>query len=163
MHSLIIDVPEVQSRTRKFSYTMVTLVFWSIYFYMWLPLISLLAWVLGFRFFYQHMIVLGGYQGFLADAKLYFMVILSLSTIFIVWAKINLYRFNDVERRKGHQPITQTNQAEYYHLDENDIKNWQGLSHMVIHHDENGYPIEIIDQQKNQTGFSEQLDNVSNF
>lgn len=87
------------------------------------------------------MILLDGYQGFIDSIKYYGTLIVLLSIIFICWAKVNLYRFNNVERRQGRTPIIPAYQAEYYRIHEQGIVEWQSFKHAVIHHDDLGFPI----------------------
>ena len=77
----------------------ITLLFWAAWLYLWQPLISLLAWWLNIKLFYNHMIILGGYQAFLDVALFYLTVILFLGGGLIVWARINLWRFKGKKAR----------------------------------------------------------------
>ncbi len=141
MHDLIIEIPNMQSIRRKYSYATLTFVFWTIYIYLWLPLLSLLAWGMGFKFFYEHMITLGGYVGLMHSAAVYTFVIFIISSIFILWAQINLYRFEGIDRRSTINPILVKDQADYYSLTEQQAHNWQEAKNLVIHHNDDGYPV----------------------
>ena len=63
---LIIDRPEWVSKGQRLSALGVTLFFWFALIYLWQPAISLLAWSFNIKLFYSHMVVLGGYETFLA-------------------------------------------------------------------------------------------------
>jgi biofilm PGA synthesis protein PgaD len=99
--SLIIDRPDWVRPGQKFTALGVTLVFWGALLYLWQPLLSLLAWGLNIHLFYNHMIVMGGYEAFLNLLAFYALVILILGGGLILWARINLWRFRGKNRRNG--------------------------------------------------------------
>ena len=84
---------------QKFTAIGITLLFWALLLYLWQPLISLLAWWLNIKLFYNHMIVLGGYQAFLEVALFYLTVIFILGGGLIFWARVNLWRFRGKKMR----------------------------------------------------------------
>ena len=49
---LIIEAPGLQSLKHRFSSSLFTFFFWAAWFYLWQPIISILAWAFGFKFFY---------------------------------------------------------------------------------------------------------------
>lgn len=101
---LVINRPDLVPPGQKFTAWGITLVFWAALLYLWQPLISLLAWGLNIRLFYNHMILLGGYQTFLQLLTEYLQVIALLGGSLIIWARINQWRFRGNERRRhlGH-------------------------------------------------------------
>ena len=95
----IIDDSHGLKSGQKLTAVGITLLFWAILLYLWQPLISLLAWWLNIKLFYNHMIVLGGYQAFLEVALFYLTVIFILGGGLILWARINLWRFRGKKMR----------------------------------------------------------------
>ena len=57
---LHINKPELLSRRRRMGDAFVTGLMWMLYSYLWAPLISLVAWALGFEFAYDVLIRSGG-------------------------------------------------------------------------------------------------------
>ena len=90
---LIIDDPGLQKLRHRYAYSAVTLTFWVIWIYLWLPLISFLSWVVGLNLFYKEMIVQNGYQLFFGLVGWYVLVVLIIGSILLGWAGYNLFRF----------------------------------------------------------------------
>lgn len=122
MHELIIDKPEALRTHHKVTYISLTFVFWLIIFYLWQPLISLVAWSFGFKFFHEHMITLGGYQGFLEILLIYVQVVVGLGIIFLSWAKINEWRFKGKNRRTQVARVRHSEVAEYFKVDADSLR-----------------------------------------
>lgn len=101
---LIINRPDLVAPGQKYTALGITLLFWGALLYLWQPLISVLAWGLNIRLFYNHMILLGGYQAFVQLLSEYLQVVLVLGGGLIVWARINLWRFRGKERRRSLDP-----------------------------------------------------------
>ena len=113
----IIDKPEALNIHHKMTALSLTFIFWFITFYLWQPLISLIAWAFGYKIFYQQMIVLGGFKGFLELVEVYGFIIAALGSIFLLWAKINQWRFRGKEKRNQAPVVEEWQVAEYFDLD----------------------------------------------
>lgn len=100
----IIHHPERQGRRRRTVFTALTATAWALYFYLWLPLITLLAWVLGVRTTYgelylkQHAV-----DPFLLLALPF--IALVCAVVLLAWAEYNRARFSGGERRKAMGPV----------------------------------------------------------
>ena len=99
--TLIIDRPDLVAPGQKFTAWGITLLFWAALLYLWQPLLSILAWGLNIRLFYNHMILLGGYRTFLDLLAMYLITIAVLGGGLILWARVNQWRFRGKERRTG--------------------------------------------------------------
>ncbi len=99
--SLIINRPDLVPPGQKLTAWGITLFFWGALLYLWQPLLSIVAWGLNIRLFYNHMILLGGYRTFIDLLMTYLAVIAALGGGLIVWARINQWRFRGKERRTG--------------------------------------------------------------
>jgi biofilm PGA synthesis protein PgaD len=99
--TLIIDRPDLVAPGQKFTAWGITLLFWGALLYLWQPLLSMLAWGLNIRLFYNHMILLGGYRTFLDLLAMYLAIIAVLGGGLVLWARINQWRFRGKERRTG--------------------------------------------------------------
>ena len=98
-------------------------------------MLSLIAWGLGIKFFYEEMIARGGYQQFVESALFYFITILLIAVIFLTWAGYNLYRFRGKSRRKAMEPYKHEGYAEFFSVDSEQLTQWKQLKVMTIHHD----------------------------
>ncbi len=103
---LIIDRPDLVRPGQKLTAMGITLFFWGLLFYLWQPLLSLIAWGLNIHLFYNHMILLGGHRVFLRLLTFYLSVIACLGGGLILWARINQWRFRGKERRLARHSST---------------------------------------------------------
>ncbi len=144
--NLIIDQPSLQTLWQKYSYGFLTLVAWSLWLYLWLPLINLIAWLLGFKVFYQHMIVLGGYAGFLQLLGVYFVIILLIGMTLLSWALYNQIRFRGKDRRGAVPPARNEDVARFFGVSEEELQAAQKTRRLVISFDEKNESIQIQKQ-----------------
>src|SRR5271157_5746235 len=99
MKHLIIDRPELQTARQRLLFGSMTLFFWVVWIYLWLPILALIGWSLGFTIAYRQMVILNGYVGLLHLMKYYLAVIFFLGTSLLGWAYYNFLRFRGVNRR----------------------------------------------------------------
>lgn len=119
--SLIIDRPDLVPPGQKLTAWGITLLFWGALLYLWQPLLSILAWGLNIRLFYNHMILLGGYRTFLDLLVMYLATIAVLGGGLILWARINQWRFRGKERRTGIGATNIESLSKNYGLEVDDI------------------------------------------
>ncbi len=96
---LIINRPELKSMPLIFGEGILTLLFWGFWFYLWLPLISVVAWLLGFQVLYSHIMALGGLDEFFVQLNIFSIGIFSASGILALWSFYNLKRYGAYNRR----------------------------------------------------------------
>lgn len=96
--SHLISRPSAQPRLQRTAWGFVTLGFWTLYFYLWSPLATLVLWLLGIRtaFFElytrQHQV-----EPFLLVSLPVIAVLCAL--LMISWAEYNRHRFGGIDRR----------------------------------------------------------------
>ena len=105
---LIIESPELKKMHLILGESILTVFFWGCWFYLWLPLISLALWMLGFHFFYHHMVQLGGLGGFVKHLKILVSGISVFSGSLAIWSLYNFKRYGSYNRRTS---ILLTNDA----------------------------------------------------
>ncbi len=116
MRPLIIERPDLQSRAQRYGYLSVTLICWFLWLYLFVPLLSLVAWALGATLLYRVML-----QG-LDVAELVDLVtdygtgILVLSAVYLLWAVTSYLRFRNVDRRSAPVPVDDAALAISHHL-----------------------------------------------
>jgi biofilm PGA synthesis protein PgaD len=136
--TLIIEKPELQSNIHRYGWGSVTFVFWVIYIYLWLPLITLVAWWFGAKMFNLQMIQLDGYKGLLNNLGLYFVIIVVISLILIGWAELERMRFKDNLRRLMNNDITVGEVAQKYNMHEHELAHFRQKKSMLIHFSDDG-------------------------
>jgi biofilm PGA synthesis protein PgaD len=135
---IIINRPELQSPLQRVTTRGITLVFWVIWIYLWLPLISLVAWWVGIQLFREHMLDNDGYQALFDDMHRYALVIVSIAVVLIGWARYNLLRFRDKGNRKTSKHVDPAIQAQYFKVEVQQLEQWRAAKRLVIHHDDRG-------------------------
>ena len=96
---LIINRPDLKSMPLIFGERILTLLFWGFWFYLWLPLISVIAWLLGFQILYLHIMELGGLDEFFVQLNIFSIGIFAASGILALWSFYNLKRYGAYNRR----------------------------------------------------------------
>jgi biofilm PGA synthesis protein PgaD len=140
---LIIDRPELVKSGERMSAWGITLFFWGVLLYLWQPALSLLAWAFNIKLFYQHMVVLGGFESFLTLLKVYAIVIACLGGALLLWAKINELRFRGKVRRAQVSEINTHQLAEYFVVSEQSLLAWQSDKVLYVHMRNDGQVTEI--------------------
>jgi len=110
MPELIIDRPELQPRGQRAIFRVLTLIAWSLYLYLWLPLATLGAWWLGIKL---GMRAMAGVPAPFVDVNLFTLLgkaALLAMLLMIGWAEYNRLRFQGRERR-GPRPIVTPEQS----------------------------------------------------
>lgn len=129
---LIINKPHALNIQNKLTSISFTFVMWVVIFYLWQPLISLIAWSFGFKIFYEHMIILGGFEGFFEMFKIYISTIFILGGGLILWAYSNKLRFRGKIRRTKTNKVTAIDIAGFFQVDENDQSQWKNEKNLTI-------------------------------
>lgn len=96
-----IDAPHLVTHRRRISDTVMTAIMWIIYSYLWAPIISLLAWLLGIEFAYDVMVRAGGAEGLVDVLIFYGMVLACIIVVVTAWSGVNRYRFAGHDRRQS--------------------------------------------------------------
>jgi biofilm PGA synthesis protein PgaD len=134
--NLIIERPDLQTLWQKYAYGFWTALAWTLWLYLWLPMISLIGWLFGVKLFYEHMIVLGGYRGFLQLLGLYSLAVFCISMSLILWALSNQFRFRGNERREPIPPANHEDVARFFKIREEALHEAQNAKSLVIAFDE---------------------------
>jgi len=133
---LIIEHPEWQTPKQRILLGFITLSFWMLWFYLWIPLVSVLAWTFGIRLFEYHMIELEGYKGIVALLGWYALVIFLLGGSLIAWATYNIQRFNKVARRNPRPVVSMEMQAGHFRVSAGDVELWRKSQFVFIEHND---------------------------
>ncbi len=130
--------PDLQSPQQRGLYGVLTLAFWVFWFYLWLPVLALLAWALGVQQAYKYMIVLGGYVEVIRVVGIYALIIFLLGGALLLWANYNILRYGGVERRKAVLPITPEQISHYFGQDLASVLRWRTEQRLCVTHDQDG-------------------------
>ena len=144
----IIDESSKVSSKHKLTAVGITLLFWAALLYLWQPIISLFAWWLNIRLFYNHMILLGGYQAFLEIVVFYITVVSILGGGLILWGLLNQLRYRKKNVRI--QSITSDNPqiAHFFKIRPAILTHCKSSKNLKIKLDELGKIINVNAQSK---------------
>lgn len=112
----------------------ITGLFWGIWLYFTLPLLSLMLWFAGIYIFVEQMVLLGGYQSFLDRLFEYGLVILGMMLLTLVWINWNM-RYHGLGNKRARPPVPVTNRevAEFAGVSHETIKSLQRRRHAVVY------------------------------
>lgn len=133
LDKIIINRPSNQSRAQKTTSIFLTVVAWTVWSYLWLPLLGVLGWYLGFEFF-QSAMKDSGWKAFLAALPSYLEYIALTSGTLVFWALINWARFKGVRDKRAlgdHKQVTAQEQAHYLDVSEYGLTKWKNTKRLV--------------------------------
>jgi len=140
---LIIEKPEKQRTGQKYLLGGLTLLFWGAYSLLWTPLINTLGWAFGIYSFYEHLIVLRGWEGLVSRLPLYALIVQVMGGGLILWAIVNWRRFKGKERRQSMHDVSTEDVADWRTQAPEQIATWQKAQRLVVHYDANGKLAEV--------------------
>ncbi|HEX4583610.1 MAG TPA: poly-beta-1,6-N-acetyl-D-glucosamine biosynthesis protein PgaD [Burkholderiaceae bacterium] len=141
---LIIERPDSVLSARKLTNYLLTFVWWSVWGHFMLPLLTLLLWMSGFRRFSDQLLGRAGLDALVSRLPLYSAVVGVLCSGLIAWALLNWWRFADRNRRRSVKPVSAAEVARTYGLTAADLARWQQTRRLVVVHDPNGQPIDVV-------------------
>lgn len=140
---LIIERPDLQSGPQRLLSTALTVGFWVLYAYLWLPVLGLLGWAFGVSRFYEEMVRLEGYRPLLQLLGWYGLVVGLLAGSLIAWASWNYRRFRHMHRRAAPRPVGLDQIAGHGGVEPARLLLWQRARVLTVHHDEDGRIVDV--------------------
>lgn len=134
---LIFDRPELQARRHRWVYSTLTLIAWVIWMYLWLPVITLVAWYFGVRTFLRE-VVIPDPGTVLAIGLIYLLVVAILGVILIGWSRYNLGRFGGKDRRKEPRDVSDAEVAEHFGIEEGTLGELRSGRAVTLSHSSEG-------------------------
>ena len=147
-NALIIERPELQSMTQRYGWKSVTFLFWMFYLYLWVPLITLMVWLIGVKLFNINMIELKGYKSLVDNLGLYSGTILIISIILIGWAEVNRMRFKNKVRRLDNDDLSIGEVAKKYNLEVSNLSLLRQKKSIMVNFTDKGAISEISELER---------------
>jgi biofilm PGA synthesis protein PgaD len=102
--AIMIQHPERQSSVQKAMFSVITIIAWLFWAFLWLPLITLGAWAFGLRNAWLQLHVLepvrkGG------DINVVLVAAIVCAVVFTAWSGYNRARFSGKQKRRGNRPV----------------------------------------------------------
>ena len=142
---ICIDAPMLQSSRERMRDTLVTGFMWILYVYLWLPLISLMAWVMGFEFAYDVMIRSGGAASMRTVLYWYAVAIVTILIVFGTWSLSNRWRYGAQNRRTALDPVSDESFMAYFGVSPEELARLRGSRSLTLELDTVGAIGEIAD------------------
>jgi len=130
------------SRTTHTLYNTVTFMAWLVYAYLWLPIVTLVAWFLGARTAFIEIYM----RDNALDPTLFVtlpILLLVCSALLIGWAELNRFRFQDKDRRGEREPATAADIAQRLRATPAVAETLLNAKSVVVTLDEQGAPVAV--------------------
>lgn len=138
-----IDSPELLTGREQLRDAVMTGVMWALYAYLWVPLISLLAWILGFEFAYDVMIRAGGAAHLTTVLLWYAVAVTTIFVLFGAWSLSNLLRFAGHNRRGNFDRIEDQSFMAFFGISAKELKQLRSSRSLTLELDAVGAITEI--------------------
>lgn len=112
----IIDKPKLKSLLRNVTELSFTGIMWGLWLYLFLPLLNLVLWLLGIRYFYIEVIENAGYKELINLLSRLGWIILVVFLIMRLWGYYNYRRFGKRDKRKSLPSNVDKEMAEYFQI-----------------------------------------------
>jgi len=132
INALIINKPEFMHSMRRRVEISVTTIGWVVWLFLCRPALLLVLWLVGFRFFYRHMIDLSGLAG-LEEMKIFYIsVIIAIILLMRGWNMYNKMRFGKKDRRKFAPKVSEENLEDYFKLPQNSAQKLWNMGEITV-------------------------------
>jgi biofilm PGA synthesis N-glycosyltransferase PgaC len=138
---LYIESAIVEKSRRALEYVLTT-VFWGVWAYLVMPLLSLALWYGGIYLFTDRMITLGGYQAFADQLLQYTAVVFAMGLVLALWMGWNIVHYGRRDRRTvPPRPVTSLQIGDVMRLDPACIAALQSSRAIALHFNEARCPV----------------------
>ena len=135
-----IDAPELLTRRQRTFGALITGFMWGAYAYLWLPLVSLLAWGLGVEFAYEAMVRAGGASALRSALFWYGVMLVDVVLTVSIWSLFNKWRFARHNRRTTHLGVADESMADYFGVTLADLARLRAAQRIELDIDALGRP-----------------------
>ena len=127
----IVDTPKLKSFLRDTTEWSFTTLVWAVWLYLLLPLLNIVLWLLGFRYFYMEIFEKAGYEQLLQLLGKMGSAVLVVFVTLRLWGYYNYMRFGKKDRRKSAPLATAEQLSEFFHVPPEQIAELQSRKEVV--------------------------------
>ena len=138
---IYIDAPEALTRRQRTVGALITAFMWAAYGYLWLPLVSLLAWGLGIELAYAAVVKVGGASALRTALFWYGVMLVDVMLTVALWSLINKWRFAGHNRRTAHEHVPDAELADYFGVTAQDLARLRNARRLELDIDAFGRPV----------------------
>ena len=139
-NDLHIDAPELLSGRQRVRDKLVTAILWIAYLYLWVPLVSLFAWLLGIEIAYDVMIRSGGARELGGVLAFFGMILAIIFATVAIWSLGNRLRYGKMRRRHVQADASVSELAEFFAVEPDAVRALRESRSASIVFDERGNP-----------------------
>jgi len=132
VRTLIIERADLQTRAQRLGYLSVTFICWFLWLYLFVPLLSLIAWALGATLVYQVMLQNLEIAELLALLGNYGRGVAVLAGVYLLWAVSSWLRFRGVDRRETPPRATDAQLAASHYLSDDELSMLRNTRRTVV-------------------------------
>jgi len=130
--SLIINRPDSLHKMRRKAEISITTVGWIVWLFLCRPALLVVLWMVGFRFFFRHMIDLSGLAG-LQELKLVYISVLIVIVFTICgWNMYNKMRYGKKKRRSNAQDVSEEKLESCFKLPHNSAQKLWNMREITV-------------------------------
>jgi biofilm PGA synthesis protein PgaD len=144
-YKLILNMPDLVAKHTKIGSSVVTAVCWMFFVYLWMPLITLIAWFISADHAYDEIRFAHEITNLERLTVIYGLIVLALGGSLLLWAWKEYLRFHNVNRRREPIAVENAELAAYTNLQADHIGTWQHTRRMVAHHASDGSIMRIVE------------------
>lgn len=133
-HPEILYRPELQSAGQRTLYSVLTVIAWTVWLYLFVPLLSLLAWWFGIDAFSRYLLEPGD-RSDLETLLRYTGVVVLSAMVIVAWSVYNLRRFGGLDRRKPVPPVSDAELRARHEIDAATLAALREQRRIVLHMD----------------------------
>jgi poly-beta-1,6-N-acetyl-D-glucosamine biosynthesis protein PgaD len=132
------DNPKLRSFLRNITEAGFTGIMWGLWVYMILPVLNIVLWVFGVRYFHIAIIEKAGYKEVLNLVGKMGWAVLTVFLIMRLWGFYNYRKFGRNDRRKGKASSDARQIAEFHHMTVETVRDLQSKKEIVWQTKEEG-------------------------
>jgi biofilm PGA synthesis protein PgaD len=136
-HPAIINRPDLLSRRKRAMFSGITLIAWVVWFYLFLPLISAVAWWAGAELFASYMLD-PDERTYLMTLLFYVIGIATAGLVIFSWSRYNQLRFQGHDRRAPMPAVTDAMIQARFRVDAESLHQIHNSQIMRLHLDDDG-------------------------
>jgi len=140
---LIIERPHLQRPLDRALWASVTWAFWLLWFYLWLPIITVIGWYFGIATSIDQMVERLGYLEFLRLLPAYALVVTLGGALLIGWSYLQYRRFHGRDRRRATPAADAAELASQLGLPAADLATWQHARRLTAFHTGSGQLLDV--------------------
>jgi len=143
-HSLIINLPHLQSLRQRLGSWLVSLACWLLWLYFLAPLITLGGWVLGVKGLAKEIRWFGGTKSLQELLWLYGETVLVLALCWLLWALYQHLRFRSaIDRRATPVAVSESEMCAAYHVAADELRVARDSRMVTVHFDGHGHIVHL--------------------